>query len=259
MLIFIYVFLPLLFIWAEKVRTVQSSLDHYQNLWALSLNIASSKFSNSKNKFKFVMLFWVWACLIITTGFQTLLFGSILNAAYENDIETIDDLKASGMKIYVHELHALQENVNKNGVNLNDQYIFTNVTDNNEMLLNKKAGAHIVSYDVATTIINQFIYNTGDPVYKIVPEVFLPGLRVIYLQENSPFTEKVNEVLLILEQYGLWRKKKYFIGMKQLQETEKLNLSHLGFVFMIHLYGNILAFLVFVCELLWSKIKMCFI
>lgn len=249
------VILPTFFFLAEENRTFQKWLNQHQNFCALSLNISSNVFLKGKNKFKWLMVIWIWAALIMSVKFQIALFGGFIKARYEKPIDTIEELKASGMKIYIHEFHANHENLTGRNFSLKDQYIISNVSENNRHLRNNEKGVYVVSQDIATMYINQFILSRGDPVYRIAKDTFVPGVRVFHMQKHSPFLRKVNEILLILEEFGLRKQKKYSISEEQFQKSKVLNFSHLSFVFTIHLYGNVVALLVFVCEILCKKIN----
>lgn len=200
------------------------------------------------------MLLWIWVVVIMVVAFQTSLFHGFLQARFHQGIKTIKNLKESGMKIYLHAYYAHHENFNHKNFTLWNQYVISDPDSMNISIHNRETNAYILSQDLAKMYINQFIKNKSHPFYEIADEIFIPGLRVFHLQKNSPFLEKVNEVLLLVEQFGLWRKEMFCISDKQFQDSIMVDLTHLGFVFTMYLYGNMVAVFAFICELVWKKI-----
>lgn len=247
--------LPVLFYVAEDLRTFQTLLNHFESFWALTLNIPSQLFVTTKNKLKWLMLVWIWIALIIVVAFQTSMFGSLLKPRFEKSINTIKDLKESGRDIFIHKYFMENEEFIGKASILKKQFIPSNYTENIRRMKMKGNGAYCVSEEIANMIINHYIHTIGDSVYRKMQEILVTGLRMFHMQKNSPFLLKVNEILLKLEQFGLRREIQYPVYPKQQQGSKVLNLSHLSFVFIMYLWGNVIAILVFIFEVLWTRFR----
>lgn len=254
LLLVVIIILPFLFYVAEDLRTFQTFLKHFESFCALTLNISSPFFVKTQNKLKWLMLVWVWISLILVVAFQTSMFGGLLKPKFEKSINTIEDLKQSGRDVFVHKYFIQNEKFIGKAAILKQQFIPSNYTENIRRMKLKGDGAYCVSEEIAHMIINHYIHTIGDSVYRKMKEVLVTGLRMFHMQRNSPFLLKINEILLKLDQFGLRRENQYPVYPKQHQGSKVINLSHLSFIFIVYIWGNVIAILVFIWEILWKRL-----
>lgn len=254
---FSFFFLLTIYYFAEKVCSAENWWYSCYNFWAISLSVSSPLFFRVSNVLKPLMLAWAWASVILAVAFQVYLFRIFLNPLYEKSVDSLKDLKMIGMKIHVHRFFVEHEHLFMKKMSLKDQYLITNFTDINNKLRNKEPGAYVISWDAANVIVSDHI-RKGNNSFRILQNIFIPGLRVFHLQKNSPFLGKLDQVLSKLKMAGVHRTPQFPVTEKVFQESVllvKLNLSHLGFAFIMLLCGNLVAVLVFIVEIVYKNIQ----
>lgn len=223
------------------------NLDYFIMIWSPLVYMAIPNYSLNKTKQKWLLMIWIYSSLVIGSSFQTSLTKSFIKPIYEKSLKTIEDLKNSQMKIYIHPF-LTQPSIIPESFGLKKSYSYMSVAEQIQRTRERNtSGAFVVSRQFAEYYINQNRRLHGDPVYEIMEEVLIPGSMVYLLQKTSPFLVKINRCLLLIHQHALQRKSVY--DSVASSEENILVLSHFSVIFYMLFLGYLAGFIAFLMEI----------
>lgn len=121
-------------------------------------------------------------------------------------------------------------------------------------MLEKKntSSAYLIPLILAYTFMQKFQELDGNPVYKILNEILLPGLDMFMLQKHSPLLQKFDRFVHQIKTFSLVREY-HPKNVKTVVEHTVLTMSHFYLVFGLLVVGECLATFVFLFEISWNK------
>lgn len=220
------------------------NLDYFIMVWSPLVNVEIPRHLINKTKQKWLLVIWIFSSLVLGVSFQTSLTQSFVKPRYETSIKTIEDLRNSQMKIYIHPHFAVNIleslGLTKNIVYMEAPETIQRIKERNT------SGAFVASRQLANYYINENKRNWGDPIYEIVEEVLIPGNRVYLFQKVSPFWYKINKCLLLIQQHALHTRIQYNAIISP--EKNILQLSHVLVIFYMLFIGCLAGFIAFLME-----------
>ncbi|KAK9891306.1 hypothetical protein WA026_013613 [Henosepilachna vigintioctopunctata] len=202
---------------------------------------------------KFLLLIWQVMGFILCGAFQCALLSSLLVAKYENQIDTLEELRQSNLSIYVSdEFNTFVEN---HVPQLKDQYLQYSPRDINYLLNHRFHNQTIVMPDYdANYILHYLNKRNRDNEYRVMKEPLLPGFSTYFFTRGSPLVPLFNEILLRRYQYGLYRGRqniafKPLIWSRTQENCTPLTLKHLQGSFYVLATGLGLSLAVFCLEI----------
>lgn len=224
---------------------------HYLlDVWQSFLQLGIWNFVHTYGRAKPIMTLWFCFCLIFGTAFRTSLISMFIKAKYLKNIDTLSELRDSGMTLYIPEFYA--ELIPKE-YGLHEQFKF--VKDMNELhemvYTSNIVTGYIVNEEAARLYIDIIRNRDNKPMYHIVAEKLMPGLDAYMFQKRSPFINRVNNMLLLLRQFGLrdrWIRHAPVVN----EDSRKTNIGILNLqgALCLLILGYIISIVCFIIELL---------
>ena len=260
----------------QRYKTLTSSLI---NLWAVILGVSISTMPRAPS-LRSLFLAWVCFSLVLGTVFQAFLTNFLIDSGYKNPIQNMDQLFASGMKLYYLPRHS---------------FIFENGDDSEVSQVQKNRAncpypwvcVEWASYHKNVSILLPDLiidkrYASGDMLGENSEPLFCrledrvvhnEGLRMAMLH-GDPLMRRVTEILGRVVEAGVYNywisqdmHKSKIISRKispvhPLDGYYSFNLKHMQPAFYILLIGWCLSALCFMVEVLYNRLlskKNCFL
>lgn len=183
--------------------------------------------------------------MIIGFSFQCFFMTTLTHPKYFKEINTIEDLRDSGMVVYCW--RKLMNHIRPEDYGLQKQIVFVD----GRKILNMMSDLDLPFVAAQSRAI--ILAKTKN--LHVVREALAVGYSVYFFQKNSPYLEEVRRSILLTEEFGLGESRKrgrHNLDNKTVDEV--LNLYHLQGVFLILLYGHLLSGVVFVLEMVLNRI-----
>ncbi|KAJ3663155.1 hypothetical protein Zmor_007462 [Zophobas morio] len=201
---------------------------------------------------KLKLIVFIICCLICRTLFQSFLIGNFISPPLLRPIETITDLKNSGLKILtignIVKITTIGED------DLQSQVIqCSRVEQMRRIRTVDKSVAYLINRHNAEGIVNEKSIET--PEFYIMPQTLTPGIGTYGFRKHSPFLDKIDMYLRRVREFDLTREK--FGHKSRAYRTKRkhitLGLKHLEVVFVGLFWGLFLSVLAFVAEIIYFK------
>lgn len=237
----------------SKILDVQS-LVSFLDAYAILLSQSVGSLVGGNTSIKFLLMVWLYGSMILNVAFQCSLTSIMITPKYQKNIDTLEELHESNLKILINPYHI--KNVPKHS-NLRKQMIVEyESTILNKMMKGDTDKAYAVQLSIAEAIVSQK-YVGNLPIYHIVDEYLVPGLSIYVFPAKSPYLEAADKYLLLDQQFGISKYKKKAISLVKIPESDDedvpLRLDHLQTVFYILFIGYILGIATFAIELFVKK------
>jgi len=247
-------------------KTLTSSLT---NVWAVLLGVALSTMPRTPS---LRSLFFSWVCfsLAFNTVFQTFLTTFLIDSGYKTPIRNMDELFASGVKLYYYPIHNFIfevgndteiSKIRRNRANCNSSFECYNWA-----MYHKNISFFIP--DLIAEFVNEGVYYLGkfsNPfLCRLENGMFYnEGLSFVMLN-GDPLLKRVSEILDRLVEagfYNFWisleiHESKLFSRkiaiVNPLDGYYSLNLYHMRPAFYLHLMGLCLSAICFIFELFYN-------
>ncbi|CAG9856000.1 unnamed protein product [Phyllotreta striolata] len=221
-------------------------------LWGIvySKPVANLKIFQTKFRILIVILFFSFT--IISCNLGTSLLSHFLITRYEKPISTLEELKTSNIVLYVSQDLVKTSFIKSSG--LWDKFVPMSPL-NIENILERSSPnyAYVLRKDAVSYYCNKLRDEYGNPLYTAIKEPLLSSVGVYYLQKNSPFRSQFSKALLAIEQFGFTESTANPFKFKVTTSEEALKLRHFRLPFYSLFMGEMLAFLVFIIEVLYKK------
>lgn len=160
--------------------------------------VPATKFS------RFIAMIWIIISLFFVSSLTAQMTSSMTVAEMNSDISSYHDL--DDKKVGVMKSDPIIKFV-KNEIGV-DPIVFEKYEDFYEALKDKKVDALIGD----APIVNYYVSKQGKSDFKIVGEIFKSEKYGILLQDDSPYKEKIDQVILELQENGRYKElyDKYF-------------------------------------------------
>ncbi|CAH1972835.1 unnamed protein product [Acanthoscelides obtectus] len=227
----------------------KSSNSSFLVVWGVLLSMSLAIFQ-TKTRFRYVLIMWICGSYILSSSFQANLIRSFVNTRYKNGIKTLDDLKASGLKIGLEKYFIDTSNATKD-LCVKEQYIQMWETKIVERILRGDTSrAYFLGKDLSEHLIEECIYkNCGSRSFEMMPQTISSGVTVYHLRKKSFFTAKLDRFIILLHSSGLLKSRKP--QNEYIPEKEKaLRMPHFSAAFRALVVGYIVSMLVFTLELI---------
>lgn len=263
----------------KKVSRIDNELE--MNWVETHFLILQSFFGDSLTKLpkavalRLVIISWLFYSLIISSAFTGILISKLAIPLYENDLETIDELKESGMEILIPDYMYQMRHVWNPELfeSLKPQLRPMSIEKFYEHLKQNKTNVAyaIRSFRAEYEITRMFDKKTGRPLYHKMKQclVYFPSAYVA--TKGSPYIGMVNDWLSWFIEAGFmrhWEEMAQFSARikgliadeEELEEAEEvedeevkvvLSIEHLQSAFILLSIGLICSILVFFGELIW--------
>jgi hypothetical protein len=195
---------------------------------------------------KYILTLWMLISIIIGATFQCSFTSTLAKPKYFTEIDTIQQLRESKMKIFCLE-YFRDYFLQLESYGLRDQLVFISTEEMFEFRSGRDAGQVSFIEVYSRAVILQKLYG-----YHMVEEPIATGYTVYFFQNKSPFIDEIHRCVLIDHEMGLIKKKdKVVVIPPDTGPTKKPHLTfhHLQSIFFILLLGYQLSFVVFLCEL----------
>lgn len=258
----IWIYLIVTMLGVAFISKIMSFGSHNQTYWYYLLNVWRSflqqgiwNFAHTYGKAKAIMVLWFCFCLIFGTAFQTSLISVFIKSKYFKNINTFSELRDSGMKLHVIRPHV---EVIPKEYGLHRQFkIVKNMKQLDRIVLKSNTDCGYILTENAARFYIEFIRKRDNkPMYHIVAEKLVPGLEAYMFQKKSPFIGRVNDLLLLLKEFGLgnYRMTRVPVISKNFGKSNIGILNLQGALYLLVL-GYILSVVCFIAELLINIMK----
>lgn len=238
-------------------------------LYAFSVVLAMAV--NTQPRTTRVRLFaflWILTALVLDIEYTTYMISILTGRSYEKQMKTLDDILKSNLKAYV--LYSSMKYMNGSSDEMRRLRKRIRICDDMDGCLSdtayKRNSATCVPRLYQEYVFNKYKNNDKEPLLYCFKESIVSYPVVMYLTKGYPLTERINEVIENVKAAGLmnmWEKRIYenrwFNSTLEhdddADDPKWMTLSHLQAVFGILMMGEVIAFIVFVGELLWYRWK----
>lgn len=235
---------------------------------SIILNVTIPNFPKSLT-LRVIVIIWVYISLILVTIYQSKLLSILIQPQYEYQIQEVDDLLKSGIKL---------------GANVNIKSLFAGTDSEIEQKIYEKMivcdltltcpNRTAYKRDFATAksklpadfmILQYFTNSDGSPMIYIFKSTIHTHHVNIVFSKGHPVFEEYNKILFWISESGLlvkWKNdikdetmRKSFIGKLYSDKSLVLSLAHMETAFKILLVGYIVSSVVFILEFLWTRLN----
>lgn len=245
------IFINLMF--AEKFYAENNSYgDGFLPICAIMFSLPVHRFRKKIPLIKYQLFLFIVACMIFRTAFQCFVVSSSVSPFQVVKIKKISEVNDLDLKIYASQTLA---DLIPDKYHIKDQLF----------VIQKKERYHkIWNFDdpdvvfcltsIQAEIILKKLKNGNKRMpYYIVKEALVPGFDNYFLQEHSPFTHKINDLLLRETQYGFDQILEYFDNdtsrNQTFSENSSLNMRHMTSAFVVWIIGLLISCFMLLLEL----------
>lgn len=247
-------------------------LDFYGILLNLNLHVEFQSLVTSSKIFICSLTIYTF---YVTFAYQGLLVSFLMNPTYHKDMDTLEDIKASGLKIYG--LDSMIDNWKKTdeakmfSEEIKD--ILVGRPNYKELIKRRRSNDISVGYIGRRRIFKFFldfkIHNpNGKPVFHLMKECFQRTFCSYVARKDFPHLQRFQELIYRSLSAGLlkwWDLKSKFefndvttanhVAQKLEDSSEALTMSHLLGIFYCWIIGVVLSFITFLSELVVYRMK----
>ncbi|RZC42011.1 Lig chan domain containing protein [Asbolus verrucosus] len=216
--------------------------------WECFIGIGgTAKFNKIESSGRFLLTVWMLTSIIIGAAFQCAFTSTLTQPKYFEDINTLADLRKSGIEILCAD-YFRDYILNVENYGLRKQLIFVEI---DTMIKIRKGRIRNISFMevYSRAVILAKLYG-----YHLVKEPIATGYSVYFFQYHSPFADEIHRCVLINEEMGLSKKDDEILAVSEEHDTTSksthLTFEHLRSIFFILIFGYHLSFVVFVFEIL---------
>lgn len=218
----------------------------FMHVWSIFTGVTLDSTLKTQKKVKIVFLVWTVGCLVLNIIFSSLLASKIIKPRSGNNIDTIEELQKLNPKIYMSK--KFFGNIPKE-YGISNNLISASHLTRHEALNNIDENTAVV---IATTVLELIVDRSH---LHVLREHLLPGFTMYRFQSKSPFKEKINEILFKTIEHGLIRFNRNFtVRHDHHQHSNKqqlvLKFKHLKNIFLIFAFGQSIAVIVFLLEII---------
>lgn len=220
------------------------------------------------NSLRFLIIFWIIYCFLVTNILQSCLISSLTVRKRASDINYIADLIESPYRIVAATDYdrLIKRYFNQSGSNQNrlmgklwpmpwtEYNVLIDESNTQYAYANKY---HMNSYYASVKL------SGGLPLYNAMRECLVPFLACYIVPFGSPFLNRFNDLISWTEQAGIflyWERsmnenpKRMSQQVSTDNETHKpLQLQNMSLFFYLLLVGLVVSFLIFILELLYAR------
>lgn len=171
------------------------------NVWAVAFEISVPKIPQNF-RIRFCFFLWVWVCLALCIIFQARFTTFLVNPSMERQIDTVDDLIASGIQYgYTEDFYDI--------VSIHDRSLRTNRKQCNDIY---GCLENTIKYGNFATISSAFLtdyyranlsfHDRHLPVCKMKVDISRFN-GVMYLTKGHPLLQRINEVIRTMVESGM--------------------------------------------------------
>ncbi|KAJ3663156.1 hypothetical protein Zmor_007462 [Zophobas morio] len=204
---------------------------------------------------KLKLIVFIICCMVFRTLFQSFLIGNFISPPLLHPIETVTDLKNSGLKILTS---GNKVNITTIGEDdLRSQVIqSTRVEQMRRIRDVDKSVAYLISRHNAEGIVDK--RSIGTPEFYIMPQTLTPGIGTYVFRKHSPFLDKIDLYLQRVREFDLTGENfghtSKAHGLRQENILVALGLQHLELVFIGLFWGLFLSVLTFIAEIISKQL-----
>lgn len=246
-------FVSLIFIITAMIKLGQekqhfSSIASFIVSFKFFLGQSASQLESLKVQLKILLIVWLYVCLIFGVAFQSN-FGMMLTRFQPPlQIETIKDLKESGLKIKIRQRY-FDETPKKFG--LQDQMIIAQKPELIDLVMGRNTSYVIVN---PLSVLLKLLASTKadqEPYYQVMDEYLIPGYRTYMFQRHSPYVNKIERTVMLLHGFGLLQ---FHFNQKQpldrywSEGKVPLSYEHFSSLFAVLFYGHLISSVIFILE-----------
>ena len=260
----------------SQINWIEALSKHYQSFFGDSITKVPTS-QTLRNLF----IGWCIFSFLITNIFTAKLISSLVIPRFPTDIDTLNELGASDIKLIYPDIYedTLSAFFNR------DQYthrifkgdlVVVPIKEIENMIANNKNNAYIMpNYKISYTAKKYFDKNTGKSFYHPVKECLFHIPRIYIIEKGSPYLQYVNDILSRLNEMGFlvhWLDETDFLhslegdiveeeSLEDIDDSQLqvvLKFEHLQISFYFLAIGLTLAALAFAMEWCWyckDKIK----
>ncbi|KAJ3663157.1 hypothetical protein Zmor_007463 [Zophobas morio] len=235
----------------------QQSIRHFIKFFLYSFGVVIGSvfpFLQKRNlSLKVNVIVFIWNCIVFRTAFQSFLISTSMTPSSYVHIKTIPELRDSQIQI-----RATRTMINliPRDYNLQEQIVPIDLNKRQAQLKARETSAAFLinSFKAEKLIVYWKNLKSASPFY-MMQQALLPGSGTFIFQKHSPYLDTINECLQFQKQFGLSKEK---TGHDKTRKTEggvvPLSLKHLQFIFSVLVWGLVVAFFVFLGEIIHEKI-----
>ncbi|CAG9824660.1 unnamed protein product [Phaedon cochleariae] len=219
-------------------------LEYVLICWQIIMQSPTPTKFTSQPLIRLVLLAWIIFSVIFNTIITVKICDVILNPIFGNNIESLEELKATGYNIYGTK-YSVKEIPRQYGLENQLRVITLKMID--IMVENKTTN---VAYIMRRTSAQHYLSSQrNDPFYNIVDETLVPGILVYLIPKNSPFQTSLEMSVLLRKEYISNRE----TWISYQKEPQVISLGNLSGIFLLDTVGNVFAFIIFLLELILGK------
>lgn len=199
----------------------------------------------------------------VSFSYLGLLFGSLMKPIYHKDMNTLNEIRQSGLKVMVHkpEYHIwLKTGLDNREYNLSEIFLLEN---NMSKIMDMRENNNVdYGYAVRRRLAVFFVelkshQKDSRPIYHLVEECFFPMYSSYAVNLNFPFSQRIEKLIRRYQEAGLvifWDMlSKYDYGRFSSQGYSSDDVDNLIVIFRIWSLGILLCFIVFILEFIINK------
>lgn len=201
-----------------------------------------------------MLLSWLIFSLVVTVQFKGIFLNDIFNMQHEHKINTIEELKAQKMNIYISfEMTSIKNHDNL--IYLKDQVKFVSPSYIVNGIINNSNHAYAVIDTMAKGFLNLHVRHLINFKYRVMDEKLASFLMAHPLNSNSPLIEDINLCILRAREAGVQKSSfvswpKYFYDNNNRMMTS----VHFAGCFILLFIGYLISSAAFVVELVLGRL-----
>ncbi|RZC34972.1 hypothetical protein BDFB_001395 [Asbolus verrucosus] len=220
-----------------------------------------------KYQIRGLLVTWIFYCLIISTAFKSQMMNLLSGIDYEHQIDSLEEIIESPLRINMPQGYA---NLYDNEEYPLERYVYENNIRCDDILKCLQRTAK--KRDTASTAIGryidfmrpQFLDKNGRSMIHVLNEKVYPMSIHMIFSKGYPIFGQIDHLLLIMEANGitdfLYDRITHILNLRYMTKTGPVKYALVNDVktmvlpFVILGFGQVLGFVVFCLELLWSQV-----
>lgn len=201
-----------------------------------------------------MLLSWLIFSLIVTVQFKGIFLNDIFNMQNEDKINTIQELKARKMNIYISfEMSNIKNH--DNVIDLKDQIKFVSQPFLIKSIINNSKNAFVVTDTMAKGFLNLHVRHLINFKYRVMDERLASFIMAHPVNTKSPLIDDINWCILRARDAGM-QKSSFVSWPKNVYDNRNRLLTSIHFAgsFILLVIGYLISSIVFVAELVLDKL-----
>lgn len=238
----------------QKPYSKNNFCNGFVTLSAIMFSLPAPHFSKRKTLVKYQLHLFCLACMIFRTAFQCFIISSIVSPMQVDKIKKISEVTNLNIRIYSSQtlVDLIPEQYK-----IKDQLAIITRKDRYRKIFNfdDPNAAFFLTSIQAEMILSRLRNQMKKLPFYVVKEALIPGFDNYILQRHSPFTQKINGLLLKEVQYGFDQvldmidNNNNTLRNQTDAENVALNMRHMSSVFVVLTIGLLVSFFVLLLEL----------